>query len=336
MAEAETRSSYVGKRVRVLQQVLTSHSFSCHIADAVRRLLVVFAAGFLLVLAVSAAPAISQIDEQTIEVNDAAEMQVVAVAKTVIIKKSAKEVFVFGGDVIVEGSVTGDVGVIGGTIIQREGGFIGGDVIAIGGSYKPDAQKPLRTEGKETIVFGILEDELRDLGQNPSQILSPSLTPAFLAQRLLSALFWFLVTIAVTTIAPGAISRAIARSKLASAKVAMLGLAGLIGSLILVVFSVSALPDYLSVVVWLMVVGLLMLAYLFGRVTLQLSIGKFVLKQFSNAHKPNETVAILIGVVIWTVLLSLPFLWVAALMATFAAGVGLVLTARQHPTVPRL
>lgn len=287
-------------------------------------------------LAASAAPEISQIDEQTIEVNDAAEMQVVAVAKTVIIRKSAKEVFVFGGDVIVEGSVTGDVGVIGGTIIQKEGGFIGGDVIAIGGSYKPDAQEPLRTEGKETIVFGILEDELRDLGQNPSQILSPSLTPAFLAQRLLSALFWFLITIAVTTIAPGAVSRAIARSKLATAKVAILGLAGLFGSLVLVILSVSTLPDYLSVVVWLMAVGLLMLAYLFGRVTLQFSIGKLVQKQFSNAHKPNETVAILIGVLIWTVLLSLPYVWLFALLATFAAGVGLVLTARQPSTISRI
>ncbi|MGD9628445.1 MAG: hypothetical protein AB7V18_04300 [Pyrinomonadaceae bacterium] len=336
MAEIQAGSSNVGKRVRVLQQVTSPHLFSRSLADTVRRALIAAAIVLSLGLAAFAAPEISQIDEQTIEVNDAAEMQVVAVAKTVIIKKSAKEVFVFGGDVIVEGSVTGDVGVIGGTIIQKEGGFIGGDVIAIGGSYKPDAEKPLRTEGKETIVFGILEDELRDLGQNPSQILSPSLTPAFMAQRLLSALFWFLITIAVTTIAPGAVSRAIARSKLATAKVAMLGLAGLIGSLVLVVASVSTLPDYLSVVVWLMVVGLLMLAYLFGRVTLQFSIGKLVQKQFSNAHKPNETVAILIGVLVWTVLLSLPYLWIFALLATFAAGVGLVLTARQPSTISRI
>lgn len=319
-----------------MQQADSPHLFSRSLAAAVRRSLIAVAIVLSLGLAASAAPEISQIDEQTIEVNDAAEMQVVAVAKTVIIRKSAKEVFVFGGDVIVEGSVTGDVGVIGGTIIQKEGGFIGGDVIAIGGSYKPDAQEPLRTEGKETIVFGILEDELRDLGQNPSQILSPSLTPAFLAQRLLSALFWFLITIAVTTIAPGAVSRAIARSKLATAKVAILGLAGLFGSLVLVILSVSTLPDYLSVVVWLMAVGLLMLAYLFGRVTLQFSIGKLVQKQFSNAHKPNETVAILIGVLIWTVLLSLPYVWLFALLATFAAGVGLVLTARQPSTISRI
>ena len=100
-------------------------------------------------------------DNEDLEVNDSPEMSVIAVAKTVIVKQSAKDVFVFGGDVVIEGNVSGDVGVIGGTITQKEGAFIGGDVIVIGGAYKPAGQQPLRTAGKETIVFGILEDELR-------------------------------------------------------------------------------------------------------------------------------------------------------------------------------
>ena len=112
-------------------------------------------------------------DNEDLEVNDSPEMSVIAVAKGVTVKQSAKDVFVFGGDVVIEGNVSGDVGVIGGTITQKEGAFIGGDVIVIGGAYKPDGQQPLRTAGKETIVFGILEDELRDLGRNPGSILSP-------------------------------------------------------------------------------------------------------------------------------------------------------------------
>lgn len=271
----------------------------------------------------------SQPNAETLEIQDAPEMQVIAFARTVVIKKQAKEVFVFGGDVIIEGRVEGDVGVIGGTIIQKEGSFIGGDVIAIGGTYRAESQQPLRVEGKQTVVFGIFEDELRDLGQNPTQILSPEFTPAFLAQRILSVLFWFLVTLGVTTIAPGAVSRAITRTHLASAKIAGLGLAGLIGSVVLVIVSVSLLPEYLSAVVWLMTFGLLMLAYLFGRVTLQLSIGKLFQKHFLPSFKQNETVAILIGVLIWTVLLSLPYIWTLALLALFVAGVGLVLTARS-------
>jgi len=294
--------------------------------------MLVLAAISLFSISCFAAEAISA-DDQALEINDAAEMQVIAVAKTVVIKKAAKDVFVFGGDVIVEGTVSGDVGVIGGTITQKEGAFIGGDVIVIGGAYKPDGLEPLRNAGKETIVFGILEDELRDLGQNPTSLLSPSFTPSFLAQRILSMLFWFVVSLGVTTIAPGAVSRAIARTKLSGAKVAGLGLAGLIGSLILVVSAFSVLPDYLSVVVWLMVFGLLMLAYLFGRVTLQLSVGKYIQKHFLSGYKQNETMAILIGVLVWTVLLSLPYVWTLALLALFAAGVGLVITARNNSAV---
>ena len=294
--------------------------------------MLVLAAISLFSISCFAAEAISA-DDQALEINDAAEMQVIAVAKTVVIKKAAKDVFVFGGDVIVEGTVSGDVGVIGGTITQKEGAFIGGDVIVIGGAYKPDGLEPLRNAGKETIVFGILEDELRDLGQNPTSLLSPSFTPSFLAQRILSMLFWFVVSLGVTTIAPGAVSRAIARTKLSGAKVAGLGLAGLIGSLILVVSAFSVLPDYLSVVVWLMVFGLLMLAYLFGRVTLQLSVGKYIQKHFLSGYMQNETMAILIGVLVWTVLLSLPYVWTLALLALFAAGVGLVITARNNSAV---
>ncbi|MDI1240435.1 MAG: hypothetical protein PSX80_00775 [bacterium] len=272
-------------------------------------------------------------DNENLEVNDSPEMSVIAVAKTVIVKQSAKDVFVFGGDVVIEGNVSGDVGVIGGTITQKEGAFIGGDVIVIGGAYKPDGQHPLRSAGKETIVFGILEDELRNLGRNPESILSPSMTPTFFAQRILSALFWFVVTLGFSTIAPGAVSRAIVRTKLSSAKIAVLGLAGLIGSLLLVSTASTALPEYLSVVVWLMVVGLLMLAYLFGRVTLQLSIGKYIQKHLLPNYRSNETVAILFGVLVWTILLSLPYLWILAVLAVFTAGVGLVITARNTTSV---
>lgn len=272
-------------------------------------------------------------DGEALEVHDSPEMQVIAVAKGVVVKKSAKDVFVFGGDVVIEGSVSGDVAVIGGSITQKEGAFIGGDVIVIGGAYKPESDQPLRTAGKETIIFGILEDELRELGRNPGSILSPSITPAFFAQRILSALFWFVVTLGFATIAPGAVSRAIARTKLSPAKVVGLGLGGIILSLVIVSGASGYLPEYLGVVVWLMTVGLLLLAYLFGRVTLQLSLGKYIQKRFLPNFKHNETIAILIGVVVWTVLLSLPYVWTLAVLALFAAGVGLVLTARSNSPV---
>lgn len=268
--------------------------------------------------------------ENTIEIGDMPEMEVIAFSKTVIIRKHAKAVFVFGGDVIVEGRVEADVGVIGGNVVQRKEGYIGGDVIAIGGAYLPESSAPLRGPGKETVVFGIFEDELRQLGHDPTQILSPSMTPAFFAQRVLAVLFWFIVSLVFSTIAPGAVSRAIARTQLHSIKVAGYGLAGLILAVVGVIAAASVLPDYLSAIVWVMTFVLLVLAYVFGRVALQILSGKAIQRYLLPNRRHSESLAVLYGVVFWTALLSLPYVWTFVLLTLFAVGVGLVLTARSN------
>lgn len=271
----------------------------------------------------------TQTSDDTIEIQDMPEMEVIAFSKTVIVRKHAKAVFVFGGDVIVEGRVATDVGVIGGNLIQKEGSYIGGDVMVIGGAYRPESQVPLREAGKETIVFGIFEEELRQLGHDPSEILSPSITPAFFAQRVLAVLFWFVITLMFSTVAPGAVSRAIARTQLSSLKVAGLGLGGLIGSVFGIIAAASLLPDYLSAIVWVMTFLLLMLAYVFGRVTLQILAGKTIQKFLFPNRKHPESLSMLYGVIAWTALLSLPYVWTFVLLTLFAAGIGLVLTARS-------
>ncbi len=268
-------------------------------------------------------------DEKTLIVDDAPEMEVYALGKSVIVKQRAKGVLAFGGDVIIEGRVEGDVATIGGSIIQRSGAFVGGDIIAFGGSYKPEDREPQRAEGKETVMIGAFEEELRGIAQNPSQILSPSLSPAFFAQRLLSILFWFIVSLGLTTIAPGAVSRAVARIQLSSLKIAALGSAGFILISIGVIASFRVLPDYLSVILGLMVFVLIMLSYVFGRVALQVSMGKMIQKYLFPGRTGSESLAILFGVVGWTLLLSVPYLWILALLLLFAGGVGLVLTARS-------
>jgi len=95
-----------------------------------------------------------------------------------------------------------------------------------------------------------------------------------------------------------------------------------------VIGSVNSLPDYLSVSLWLMAFVLLMLAYVFGRVALQLSVGKLLQKSLLPAGNRSETLAILLGVLFWTLLLSLPYIWTLAIISLFIAGLGLVLTAR--------
>ena len=291
-----------------------------------------FAFVLLACFSVFAQTSISQPDEKTIIVEDAPEMEVFALGKNVIVKKEAKGVLAFGGDVIIEGKVTGDVATIGGSIIQKEDAFIGGDVIIFGGTYRPESQNPLRAEGRETIMYAGYEEELRNLSQNPSELFSPSFSWSFLAQRLLSILFWFIISMVLTTIAPGAVGRSVARFQLSTLKVIALGFAGFLLTTITVTLSLSLMPNYLSAIISIMAFVLLMLAFVFGRVALQVSLGKQIQKRFLPESKQSETLAILIGVLIWTILLSLPYVWMIALFVLLSASVGLILTARSAHT----
>lgn len=269
-------------------------------------------------------------DGQTLFVDDAPEMRVIAFSKTVVIRNRAKEVFVWGGDVRVEGSIDGDVAVIGGSVVQAEQGYIGGAIIVFGGEYRPESRSPLRGDGKETVVFGMFEEELRGIAENPSRIFAPSFSLTFLAQRLVSVLFWFIVTFGVATIAPGAVSRSVARFQLSTTKVIALGLFGFLLTIAVVVAGIGVLPDYLTAIFGLMAFALLMLAYGFGRVTLQMSVGKLIQKRFLPEGSRSEALAAFIGVLAWTAVLSFPYVWTLGVIALFAAGIGLVLTARSN------
>lgn len=287
-----------------------------------------FAAVLLILLTIVSlyAQSVSQPDENTIV---AEGVKVYSFGKNVIIPKNAEEVLVFGGDVVIEGKVEGDVAAFGGNIIQKQDAFIGGDVIVFGGSYKHERAEPLRAEGKESIIFGGFEEELRDLTRNPGQIFSPQLSLRFLIQRLLSILFWFVVSLGITTLAPGAVSRSVARFQLSISKVAAVGMLGFLTFLFGVIGSLKFLPNYLGAVVSLMALVLLIMAYIFGRITLQVSAGKWFQKKFLPESVHSESVALLLGAVIWTTLLSLPYLWTFALIFLFVASLGIILTARS-------
>jgi hypothetical protein len=269
-------------------------------------------------------------DQTTVIVNDAPEQEVYVIGKSVEVQKRAKGVLAVGGDVIVHGRVEGDVATIGGNVIQKREAYIGGDIIVFGGTYKAESDEPLREPGKETVMFGMFEDELRSFGRQPSQILSPSFSAGFVAQRTVLALFWFMLSMVFVTLAPGAVSRAVARVQLSGLKVCAIGSVAFLLVFVSMVTGAIALPDYLSVTLGLMGILLLLLAYVFGRVTLQVSIGKAVQRYVTRGTSGSDTVAVLFGVIVWTIILSIPYVWVIALFTVFAMGFGLVLTGRMR------
>jgi hypothetical protein len=272
---------------------------------------------------------ISVSSSNTVTVEDAPDQEVVAYGKTVIVRTRAKGVLAIGGDVIVEGRVTENVVAVGGSVIQKEGAYIGGDVFAVGGAYKPESPEPLREEGRETVMYAGYEEEIRNLAQNPSSLFSPHFSLAFLAQRVLSVLFWFVLSLSLATLAPGAVSRAIARFQLSTLKVVAIGVAAFLGTTFGVGAMLQLLPNPFGVIFGLMAFTLMMLAYIFGRVALNVSVGKLLQKHLLGEKNDSETLSILIGVVAWTLVLSIPYIWTIALFVLFSTGVGLVLTARS-------
>ena len=222
-------------------------------------------------------------------VNDAPDQEVYVIGKSVVVNKRAKGVLAVGGDVIVEGRVEGDVATVGGNVIQKKDAYIGGDIIVFGGAYKPEIAEPLREPGRETVMFGVFEEELRGFGQDPTQIFSPELSVAFIAQRLVLALFWFIISIVMTTIAPGAVGRAVARIHLSWLKVVGLGAGAFLLLIGAVIIGAVTLPNYLSATLALMGMLLLTLAYVFGRVSLQVSTGKLLQKYLLPDNNRSET-----------------------------------------------
>lgn len=272
---------------------------------------------------------ISVSSSNTVTVEDAPDQEVVSYGKTVIVRTRAKGVLAIGGDVIVEGRVSENVVAVGGSVIQKEGAYIGGDVFAVGGAYRPESAEPLREEGRETVMYAGYEEEIRNLAQNPSSLFSPHFSLAFLAQRVLSVLFWFVLSLSLATLAPGAVSRAIARFQLSTLKVVAIGVAAFLGTTFGVGAMLQLLPNPFGVIFGLMAFTLMMLAYIFGRVALNVSVGKLLQKYLLGEKNSSETLSILIGVVAWTLVLSIPYIWTIALFTLFSTGVGLVLTARS-------
>jgi hypothetical protein len=307
-------------------QAATSRPTAPPFFKAVASLLLLLVASF--VAQAQVADAARAGDEMVIEGNAASH--VFGLGRAVRVRGEVRNgVLAFGGDVIVEGKVEGDVAAIGGSVIQLDGSYVGGDVMVIGGDYRrgPGAG---RSPGGGTVMFAGYEQELRSLARNPASILTPRLSLAFVGWRLLAVLFWFVVSIALTAVSPGAVSRAAARLHLTLARVALIGLLcafvmgpGVVGAL-------EYLPPALSALVGVTALLLLLLSYLFGRVVIHAVTGRWLQRVLLPEEKRSESVALLLGAALWAVLLSLPYVWPFLVVALVVLSLGLALTARYR------
>jgi hypothetical protein len=235
-----------------------------------------------------------------------------------------------GGDVIVQGTVEGDVAAIGGSVIQLEGSRIGGDVMVVGGTYRPADKVPNRNPASTTIMYAGYEQELRNMMRNPKDLLAPHWSPTYIGLRVLAVLFWFIVSLALTAAMPGTISRGIARLQLTLGRVAIIGF---VGALIVgagVPFSLHYLPYMIGVLVGLMALLLILVAGLFGRVIIYAATGRWLQRKYLKLGQNSESVALLLGTIFWITLSSLPYIWPIVVAVVLVTSLGLALTARYR------
>ncbi len=254
-----------------------------------------------------------------------------ALGHSVTINGTAKNgAFALGGDVIVRGTVDGDVAAIGGSVIQLEGARINGDVMVVGGSYRYADKEPLRGPGTQTIIYTGYEQELRSLMRNPTDLLAPRWSAAYIGLRLLAILFWFIVSLALTAAVPGTISRGIARLQLTLGRVAIIGV---VGSLIIgpgVILSLRYLPYAISLLIGLMALLLIVVALLFGRVIIYAATGRWLQRKLMKNGSNSEAVALVLGTAFWITLSSLPYIWPLVVAVVLVTSLGLALTARYR------
>lgn len=251
--------------------------------------------------------------------------------KTIVVRGTVKKgVLAFGGDIIVEGRIEGDAATIGGSVYQRPNSYIGGDVVIIGGAYNHGKTAPGRKTDSQTVMYAGYENELREAMRNPASLVAPDFSAWFFVQRIMAVSFWFLVSLVLTTLSPGAVSRAITRLNLSALKIAVFGAGAMLGSILLAGFGLGALPAPVGVLAGAMMTVLLFLAYIFGRVAIHAATGKFICKRlFGERVRRSEATALLIGTVFWVAVLSLPYLWIFAFLGLLIVSLGLVLTVRS-------
>lgn len=269
-------------------------------------------------------------ESNAIVVTETSESDVFGFGKSVIVRGAVKKgVMAFGGDVIVEGRVEGDVATIGGSVYQRPNSYIGGDVVIVGGAYNHGKQAPGRQPDSQTVMYAGYEQELREAMQNPASLAAPDFSAWYFIGRILAILFWFVVSLVLTTISPGAVSRAITRLSLSRLKIGIVGASAMLISTLIIGFGLGLLPTPIGILASAMMTILLFLAYVFGRVVVQAATGKYIYKRLLGERKRSEATALLLGTCFWVFILSLPYLWAFAFVGLFVISLGTVLTARN-------
>jgi hypothetical protein len=75
---------------------------------------------------------------------------------------------------------------------------------------------------------------------------------------------------------------------------------------------------------------LILVAFLFGRVVIHAATGRWLQRTLLAEGRQSESMALLLGVIFWAGILSLPYLWPLVVAGLMVTSLGLALTARYR------
>jgi hypothetical protein len=148
--------------------------------------------------------------------------------------------------------------------------------------------------------------------------------------RLLAVLFWFVASVALTAVSPGAVARAAARLQLRFRHVLAIGL---VGALVMgpgVTAALRFLPPAVGALVGVAALLLVLVSYLFGRVVIHAATGRWLQRLLLPENRRSESVALLLGAAFWALVLALPYVWPFLVIGLVVLSLGLALTARYR------
>ena len=186
----------------------------------------------------------------------------------------------FGGDVIVEGVVEGDVATIGGSVIQKAGSRIGGDVIVLGGTYRADDTPAQSQPEAMTMMYAGYQQELRDMMRNPTGLVQSALDADLFRNEAAGGA---VLVSRFARIHGGDAGHDQPRRRalqLTSLRVAAIGLIGVVVLFGGVLLCLWIMPEPIRVLVGLLALLLWLVAGLFGRVILYAATGRWLQRKY--------------------------------------------------------
>lgn len=267
-----------------------------------------------------------------IPAGETARAIVVAIANDVVIDGRAEQgVFTAGSTLTIAGRVQGDVAVIGGKLILRDGAEIDGNVLVVGSTQDISTRAVLN--GK-LFVMPFLGKEIHQMFSDPaSYLFSYQYDFQFIASRLFFALFWFIAALVVFKFFPAHVAFACQRLKHDPGYMAGMGVVGTAGLVVLGLFSLALCLLLIGIPIFIGLLIFIFAGWVFGQVILFYITGELLLKLF-RIRTSAPMIALVVAIVVWTAIKFLPGLSLLVHLIAFCLSLGITLTTRFGTGTP--